>query len=324
MRKLLAILISIICLLSLTACSGSSNKIVIYTCQEEERIQAMKSSIKDKFPDLNVVIEQVGTGNLAAKIKSEGEEIEADIIIDLEASHMENLKDNFADLNCINTNIYLNNVNPGHNKYFMWVKNHAAITVDVSYFEQNGLSYPTSYEDLLENKYQGLIAMPDPTTSGTGYAYYLNLVNLKGEQGALNYFKNLTNNIKQYTQSGSGPISLLKQGEIAIAMGMEFQGVAEINNGSNYKIVELDTGAPYNQTGAAIIEGKQNKENVKELFEYLINDFHYIDCEEYVPGKLLINQETKVPNYIDMEDANMDGLDDINLKQELLGKWDFS
>lgn len=324
MKKLVTLLVSILCILSLTGCGGSSDKIVIYTCQEEERIQAMKTSIKDKYPDLNVVIEQVGTGNLAAKIKSEGKDIEADIIIDLEASHMENLKDNFADLSSINTSIYLDGVNPSHNKYYMWVKNHAAVTVDVNYFEQNGLTYPSSYEDLLDNKYQGLIAMPDPTTSGTGYAYYLNLVNLKGESGALDYFKKLTNNIKQYTQSGSGPISLLKQGEIAIAMGMEFQGVAEINNGSNYKIIELDTGAPYNQTGAAIIDGKQDKENVKELFEYLINDFHYVDCEEFVPGKLLINQETKVPNYIDMNDADMKGIDDINLKQDLLGKWDFS
>lgn len=324
MKKLLTILLSIMCLLSLVGCSSSSNKIVIYTCQEEERIQAMKSSIKDKFPDLDVVIEQVGTGNLAAKIKSESRDIEADIIIDLEASHMENLKDNFVDLSSFDKSVYLDNVNPNHNKYVMWVKNHAAITVDVSYFEQNNLDYPKTYEDLLDSKYQGLIAMPDPTTSGTGYAYYLNIVNLKGESEAHKYFESLTKNIKQYTQSGSGPISLLKQGEIAIAMGMEFQGVSEINNGSNYKIIELETGAPYNQTGAAIIDGKQDKENVRELFQYLISEFHYVDCEEYVPGKLLNNQETKVPNYIDMEDADMNGIDDINLKQDLLGKWDFS
>lgn len=324
MKKIISIALSVFMLVCLVACGGSSDKIVIYTCQEEERIQAMKSSVKEAFPELNVVIEQVGTGNLAAKIKSEGKDIEADIIIDLEASHMENLKDNFADLSNINKDVFLDGINPSHNKYVMWVKNHAAITVDISYFEQNGLSYPTSYEDLLDDKYKGLIAMPDPTTSGTGYAYYLNIVNLKGESGALDYFRKLTNNIKQYTQSGSGPISLLKQGEIAIAMGMEFQGVAEINNGSNYKIIELDTGAPYNQTGAAIIEGKQDKENVKELFEYLINGFHYIDCEEFVPGKLLKNQETKVANYVDMKDGNMDGIDDIDLKQDLLGKWDLS
>lgn len=324
MKKIFSIILTLLLFIQLVACSKSSNKIVIYTCQEEERIQAMKSSLKEKFPDLNIAIEQVGTGNLAAKIKSEGKDIEADIVLDLETSHMENLKDCFADLSTIKNVIYLDGVNPNHSKYVIWVKNHAAITVDVNYFEKNNLKYPENYDDLLDSKYKGLIAMPDPTTSGTGYAYYLNLVNLKGKNEAIDYFKKLTNNIKQYTQSGSGPISLLKQGEIAIAMGMEFQGVAEINNGSNYKIIELETGAPFNLTGAAIVDGKQDKENVKTIFEYLVNDFHYIDCEQYVPGKILINQETKVKNYLDMKDADMSGINDVALKQQLLEEWNLS
>ena len=324
MKRILTLLLSCILLINLSACSNSSNKIIIYTCQEEERIQAMKKGIEENFPDLNVVVEQMGTGNLAAKIKSEGTGIEADIVIDLESSHMENLKDNFADLSSFDTSVFLDDVNPSHNKYVMWVKNHAGITIDKAFFDQKGWEYPSSYEDLLDPKYEGLIAMPDPSTSGTGYAYYLNMVNLKGEDGALSYFNDLTKNIKQYTQSGSGPISLLKQGEIAIAMGMEFQGAAEITDGSDYKIIEIETGAPYNLTGAGIISGRESKEGVKELFQYLISDFHYVDCEEYVPGKLLKDQTTKLANFVDIKDGDMSGIDDIDLKQQLLGKWDLS
>ena len=324
MKKLLSLLLMLLFMFGLCGCGKSSDKIVIYTCQEEERIQAMKAELEKKFPDLNVVVEQMGTGNLAAKIKSEGTGIEADIIIDLESSHMENLKDNFADLSGYDTSVYLDGVNPSHNRYVLWVKNHAAITIDKAYFDEKGWEYPTSYEDLLDPKYEGLIAMPDPTTSGTGYAYYLNMVNIKGETGALDYFKELTKNIKQYTQSGSGPISLLKQGEIAIAMGMEFQGAAEITNGSDYLLIELESGAPYNLTGSAIISGREDKEGIKELFQWIITDFHYIDCEEFVPGKLLKDQNTKLANFVDMKDADMTGVDNIALKEELLGKWDLS
>ena len=324
MKRFVCVLLSVLMILGLSACGKSSNKIVIYTCQEEERIQAMKKALDEKFPDLNVVVEQMGTGNLAAKIKSEGSGIEADIIIDLESSHMENLKDNFANLSGFDTSVYLDGVNPSHNKYVMWVKNHAGITIDKTYFDNNGWEYPKTYEDLLDPKYEGLIAMPDPSTSGTGYAYYLNMVNIKGETGAIDYFTELTKNIKQYTQSGSGPISLLKQGEIAIAMGMEFQGAAEISNGSDYALIELESGAPYNLTGAAIMNGFEDKEGIKELFQWLISDFHYIDCQEFVPGKLLKDQTTKVANFIDMKDGDMKGIDDISLKEELIRKWDLS
>ena len=95
MKKLLTLFLTLILVLTASGCGKSSDKIVIYTCQEEERIQAMKAALAEKFPDLNVVVEQMGTGNLAAKIKSEGTGIEADIIIDLESSHMKNLKDLF-------------------------------------------------------------------------------------------------------------------------------------------------------------------------------------------------------------------------------------
>lgn len=317
-------LILILVLVFVTGCEKNKDKIIIYTAMEEERIQAMKEQVKEKFPELNIVIEQVGTGNLAAKIKTEGSNIEADIVIDLEGAHMENLKDNFADLSNYDQSMYLDGINPSHNKYFMWVKNHAALIINKDYFNEHNLDVPKTYEDLLSDKYKGLIAMPDPTTSGTGYSYYLNVVNLYGEEKAIEYFKNLNKaNMKQFTESGSGPISLLKQGEIAIAMGMSFQGAAEINNGSNYEIIELDTGAPYNVTGVSIIKGRENKNNIKEVFEWIIKDFNKYDKENFVPGKILKDQVTRVPNYKDAtKDADMTGLSDIVLKNKLIEKWD--
>lgn len=33
--------------------------------------------------------------------------------------------------------------------------------------------------------------MPDPKTSGTGYGFYLNVVNIMGEDKAIEYFKKL-------------------------------------------------------------------------------------------------------------------------------------
>lgn len=327
MKKLVLVLLSTMLLLMASGCSGSngSEKIVIYTCQEEERIQAMKAAIAQKFPDLDIVIEQVGTGNLAAKIKTEGTSIEADIIVDLEASHMENLKDNFADLSGFDTSMFVDGVNPAHHKYVMWVKQYCGITINKDMFAQNGWAVPQTYDDLLNEQFKGMLAMPDPTTSGTGYAYYLNVINLLGEEKAHEYFVNLAKNAKQFTSSGSGPISLLKQGEIAIAMGMVFQGVAEINSGANYEVIELTTGDPYNTTGATIIKGREEKANVKEVFQWFINEAHYIDCEQFCPGIVLVNQQVKVPNYPTIkQDADMKGLDSIERKTELLGKWDLS
>ena len=164
--------------------------------------------------------------------------------------------------------------------------------------------------------------MSDPKTSGTGYAFFLNVVNSMGEEKAIDYFKELKGTLREFTSSGSGPTNLLKQGEIAIALGMISQGVSAINEGYAFEIVSLETGVPYNGTSIGIISGKENKEHVKEVFEWLLNDFNKLDKENYLPSSLFKEQTNKVKNYpTDLKYADMTGIDDIKTKEHLNEIW---
>lgn len=318
-KKIFLFMITMILLL--TGCSNDKDRVVIYTSMEEERNQALKEMVKEEFPDINIVVQYMATGNSAAKIKNEGSKVEADIVIDLETAHMVNVKDNFADLSYFDDSIYLDGINTSDN-YLTWVKYTMNLIVDNKYFKEHNLSVPKTYEDLLKPEYKDLIAMPDPKTSGTGYAFFLNAVNIMGEENAINYFKELKENMREFTTSGSGPTNLLKQGEIAIAMGMTAQGVEAINEGYDFSIVELETGSPYNTTSCGIIKGREEEPNVKEVFEWLINDFGKFDKENYMPDIILKNQENKMANYPEnLKDANMDGIDSVDRKDELTKKW---
>lgn len=318
-KKIMIILITII--LFVTGCASNEDRIVIYTSMEEERNQTLKEQLKEEFPDLDIVIQYMATGNSAAKIKNEGSKVEADIVLDLETAHMVNVQDNFADLSDIDTSMYLDGVNNSDN-YLTWVKYTMNLIIDKDYFEEHNLATPKTYEDLLKKEYKDLIAMPDPKTSGTGYAFYLNVVNIMGEDEALNYFKKLKSNLREFTTSGSGPTNLLKQGEIAIALGMTAQGVEGINEGYNFEIIQLETGSPYNTTSCGIIKGKENKENVKEVFQWLISDFGKYDKENHMPDVILNNQENKMLNYpTDLTDADMSGIDSTEIKEKLIEKW---
>lgn len=319
MKKIL--LLIIMAIFVLTGCTSDEDTVVIYTSMEENRNQALKEQIKEQFPAVDIKIQHMATGNSAAKIKNEKSNIEADIILDLETAHMSNLQDNFADLADFDTSIYLDGINVSSN-YLIWVKNTMNIIIDNDYFKEHNLEIPKTYEDLLKPEYKNLIAMPDPKTSGTGYAFYLNVVNIMGEDNAIEYFKKLKENLREFTTSGSGPTNLLKQGEIAIALGMTSQGVSAINEGYNFSVVALGTGSPYNTTAAGIIKGKEEQENVKEIFEWLINEFGKYDKENFMPDVILKNQENKVENYpTDLTDANMTGINDIELKNRLTEKW---
>ena len=82
--------------------------------------------------------------------------------------------------------------------------------------EEKNLAVPTSYADLLKPEYKGLVSMPNPKSSGTGYMFLKSLVNAWGEEEAFAYFDQLAENILQFTSSGSGPVNALVQGEAAI------------------------------------------------------------------------------------------------------------
>lgn len=321
MKKTFLMVLLLVIALTTTAC-GKKNDVVIYSSQEEERDQALKEQLKEKFPNLNVVVQHIGTGNSAAKIKTEGKKVEADIVIDLETAHVADIEENFADLSWFDDSIYLDGVNTASN-YLTWVKYTLTLIVDNKYMREHNLSVPKTYNDLLKPEYKNLIAMPDPKTSGTGYGFFLNTVNIMGEDNAIEYFKKLKNNMREFTTSGSGPTNLLKQGEIAIAMGMTAQGVKAINEGYDYSIVELDTGSPYNTTSCGIIKGHENKDHVKEVFEFVVNEFGRYDKENFMPDIILVDQNNKVANYpANLKDADMTGIDSIQTKEKLTKRWE--
>lgn len=319
--KMKILIITVISLLLLTGCGSNKDRVVIYSSMEEERNQVLKEQLKDKFSDVDVVVQSIGTGNSAAKLKTEGTNVEADIVIDLETAHMVDVSDNFADLSDIDSSIYLDGINTANN-YFTWVKYSMNLIIDNKYFEEHNLSVPKTFEDLLKSEYKDLIAMPDPKTSGTGYGFFLNAVNVMGEDEAVEYFKKLKENMREFTTSGSGPTNLLKQGEIAIAMGMTAQGVEAINEGHDFKIVALETGSPYNTTSCGIIKGRETKKNVKEVFEFLINDFGRYDKENFMPDIIIKDQNNKMKNYPeDLIDADMTGIDSTKVKEHLTKRW---
>lgn len=324
MKKLFTILTLFIMLLAtllLTGCTTNKEAVVIYSCMEEYRNQELKKQLKENFPDLDVVVQYMPTGNSSAKIKTEGTNVEADIILDLETAYAAQLEENFANLSDFDSSIFENGIIKSEN-YFTWVKYTMCLIIDKDYFNEHNLEIPRTYEDLLKPEYKNLIAMPDPKTSGTGYAFFLNAVNVMGEEKAIQYFKDLKENLREFTTSGSGPTNLLQQGEIAIAMGMTSQGANAITEGYNFEIISLETGAPYNTTSFGIIKGRETDENVKKVFDWISTEFIRYDKENFMPDVILKDQISNVPNYpTNLVDADMTGIDDVNTKNNLTKKW---
>lgn len=330
MKKLTKILIAgvmFVALLGLLAGCGNDAKaktITIYSTAEDYRNEQARQMLTEKFPEYTINLLDIDTGTLAAKLAAEGAETDADIIMELESTYLEKVSDSLAVLENVDFDVYMDDLVPEHHKYAPWYRLSGGVIVDAEALAAKGLAVPASYDDLLKPEYQGLISMPSPKSSSTGYIFLLNMVNERGEEATFAYFDDLAENMsgQGFTTSGSGPVKALLTGEAAIGLGITYQAVEMINEGDDLEIIFFAEGAPYTTGGSAVIAGRETDEDIMRVFAYIVSDVTPKDKEVYAPERIYKEQEINVPNYPqDIPYGNMAGIRDIELKERLLDQW---
>lgn len=301
----------------------SDNKVVIYSGAEEYRNEYFLERLQEEFPDYDVTIEYMPTGNLAAKLAAEGTDTDMDIFYDLDFSYAGLVEQYLADVSAYDQSIYVDDCKVESGRYLAATRNGGAIIVNPEVLEAKGIEEPTCYEDLLKPEFKGLISMPNPKSSGTGYMFVKSLVNAWGEDEAFEYFDALAENVLQFTESGSGPVNALVQGEVAVGLGMTAQAVTAINDGANLKILFFEEGSPYSLYGYAIPEGKQTRKAVVDVFNFFYTTLVMEDKELYYPEQVFVGQENHVENYpTDIKYADMNG-NTTEEKTRLMDMWEY-
>lgn len=317
-------MIAVIILLYMAISDKEQNTIVIYSALEQYRNDDLKQKLEEEFPKLNIQIMYLPTAKVAAKIQSEKEKTDADIVLAVESGYMEKIADSLAPVAQYSTLEYLDGMNPSHGKYLIWESYGGGFAVNTEILKKYGIEEPEGYEDLLKPEFRDKIVLPDPKSSSTGYNFFLNLYNEWGLEKTLSYYDELDKNVKQYSESGSGPVKMLIQGECAVGFALTYQVVTEINNGNPLKMIYPTQGSPYSLDGIGMIKGREVNPDIVKVFEFLANDCLVYDKEVYNPGKVLKEQKNTLENYPeDIKYADMSGLEDIDLKETLLSKWNY-
>ncbi len=318
------LMVMISCTVLFTSCGNSQETVVIYTSAEDYRVEYMRARLDEVFPEYNIIIEYMATGNHAAKLLAEGKNTECDITYDLEYTYLEKLARQglLADLSSYDLSIFAEDALKS--QYYMpEYRNGGAIIVNPSVLKKHGLAAPTCYDDLLKPEYKGLISMPNPKSSGTGYMFLLAMVNQRGEDAAFAYFDALSDNILQFTSSGSGPVNALIQGEVAIGLGITGTAVTAINDGAELEIILFEEGSPYALYGQGMIAGKDTRPAVKAVYDFLYHTYAYENCENFFPEKIFKDHDYTIENYpAEIVYSDMTG-DTAERKDALLAKWKY-
>ena len=146
-----------------------------------------------------------------------------------------------------------------------------AFACNKEWFADKGYDYPTSWDDLLDPKYEGQIIMAHPATSGTAYTVLATLIQLKGEDAVWDYLKELDKNMSQYTKSGAAAPNAVALGEAAIALTFSHDGLQPTTEGYPIELSFPSDGTGYEVGAMALIKGgpADQQENAKKFIDFM-------------------------------------------------------
>lgn len=260
---------------SSTESSGSS-ELTVYTALEDDQIQAYLESYYKQYPDVKINIVRDSTGVITAKLLAEKDNPQADVVWGLAATSLLVLKDKGM----------LEPYEPkGADKVSPEFKDTAsppswvgidawetAIVVNTKEMEKRSLPIPQSYADLIKPEYKGLLAMPHPASSGTGYLTVNAFLQLMGEEQGWAYMDKLHENMAVYTHSGSKPAKMAGTGEVPIGLSFGYRGIQEKQKGAPVEVVFPQEGSGWDVEANGLIKKQDMKPEAKVFLDWAITE----------------------------------------------------
>jgi iron(III) transport system substrate-binding protein len=256
----------------------AQEKVTVYTSLEtDETVKYLEVARKD-LPGLQIDIIRLSTGELGARMLAEKDNPQADCIWGWAVTNMEQfipkgmldpykakgvekLDKRFA---------HSKDLYAGIDMYI------AAFCVNKKVLEEKGLPMPKGWNDLLNPKFKGLIAMPNPAASGTGFLQVASLLQMygakEGKEDGWEFLKKLDKNMGEYIKSGSRPAKNTAQGEFAVGCSFDFV-VGELKKqGFPVEFVFPVEGAGYEVEANALLKGAKNPKAARKFLDWAISE----------------------------------------------------
>jgi iron(III) transport system substrate-binding protein len=190
------------------------------------------------------------------------------------------------------------------------------------------LPVPRCWADLIKPEFKGEIQMANPNSSGTAYTAIATLVQLMGEDQAIEYLKKLHANINNYPRSGTGPIKAVARGETSVSISFIHDAPGEALAGLPAKALAPCEGTGYEIGSMSIVKGARNLDNAKKFYDWALTaDAQKIAAQTrqfQLPSNKNAPQPPESPRFADMKLIDYDQVKygSVAERKRLIARWD--
>ena len=277
MKKILAVLMAVLMVVSLAACGGNTSapatepapapaaanttapaaettapeqslidaakaegELVVYGSCEEDYLAAACAHFEELY-SIKVQYQRLSTGEVQAKIEEENGNPSADVWFGgtTDPYNVVAAEGLLEAYEAENASHLLGSQYRDPDGYWYGIyKGILGFMVNKDELARMNLEAPADWQDLLKPEYKGLIWLSNYNTAGTAKLVINTMIQKYGHDEGIQYLVDLDKNIQVYTKSGSGPSKNVGTGECVIGIGFLHDGITQIvDNG--YENVQL-------------------------------------------------------------------------------------
>lgn len=256
---------------SARAQSGKT-ELLVYSALEADQIKAYKAAFEQAHPAIELRFVRDSTGIVTAKLLAEKANSQADVVWGLAATSLMSLDKagmlmGYAPkgLDAVKKSMRDPRPQPTWVAMDLWS---SAVCFNVPEGVKRGLPKPEAWADLTRPEFKGLISMPHPASSGTGYLMVSAWLQMMGEAKGWSYMDALHQNIGVYTHSGSKPCRQAGAGEFPVGLSFDYRASATKLAGAPLDIFYPKEGLGWDMEATAILKTTKKAEAARTLVDF--------------------------------------------------------
>ena len=251
-----------------------AGELLVYSSTDADNLKYYMDEFQKDHPDIKVNVVRESTGTMAAKMMAEKDNPQADVLFEMAATVALNMEE--AGMFHPYTPKGMDDIDQRYvdkEGVVNWVGNYGwagCICWNTVEAEKLGLPKPTKWSDLTNPVYKGLISMPNPNSSGTGFLDVSSWIQIMGEEAAWKYMDDLHSNVAVYTHSGSKPCKQAGAGEFPIGISWPGRAIKIIKAGAPMEMIIPEEGIGWEMQVVAIMKGTKNLEDSQTLIDWTL------------------------------------------------------
>ena len=310
MKKLIAILLSLVMLLSLAACGAkeapapteeakaeapaateapveasymdqlieaakAEGTLVVYGSCEEEYLAVACEKFQELY-GIEVQYQRLSTGEVQSKVEEEAGNPSGDVWFGgttdpYNVCAAEGLLEAYE---AENASHLLGEAYRDKDSYWYGIyKGILGFMVNRDELDRMGIAVPQDWADLTKPEYEGLVWLSNYNTAGTAKLVINTMIQKYGHDEGIQYLVDLDKNVHVYTKSGSGPSKNVGTGECVVGIGFLHDGITQIvdNGYGNIELVIPSSGTSYEIGATAIFKGAKHPNAAKLWIEFALS-----------------------------------------------------